>query len=125
MGFLSLLFGARPKPAIKVEEGLSYRVVNPFRVDVLIEPKWLEFSGESEDQGKPSRESLSFIKKLNAATECKTESEAFAVTVVLENMKHFCEHCDNEVSTCETKCYECKKPLWKGKKKVEMVIVHV
>lgn len=125
MGLFSNLFRARPKPAIEAEAGLSYRVVDPFRVEVLIAPKWMDFDGQAEDLGRPSRENLSYIKKLNAVANCKTESEAFAVTVVLDHMQHFCEHCAEEVSTWHKKCEECKKPLWKGKKKIEMIVVHV
>ena len=125
MGFFSSLFGSRPIAAIKAEEGLSYRVVNPFKVDVLIAPKWLEFDGEAEDVGKPSRENLAAIKRMNAVSDCKTESEAYAVAVVLEHMTHFCEHCASEVYPDDMKCDECKKPLWKGKQKLEMVVVHV
>ena len=125
MGFFANLFRARPKPAINVEDGLGYRVINPFKVEVLISPKWLEFDGDSENLGKPSRRTMSAITKLNAFSECHTQSQAAAVAMVLENMEHNCEHCGEEVSAWEKKCEECKKPLWKGSRKLEMVVVHV
>ena len=123
MGFFANLFRARPKPAINVEDGLDYRVLNPFKVEVLISPKWMEDG--CDDMGKPGRRELAFIKKLNAVAECQTQSEAAAVERVLECMEHFCEHCGEEVYECDKKCEECKKPLWKGSKKLEMVVVHV
>jgi len=123
--FFANLFRARPKPAINVEDGLDYRVLSPFKVEVLISPMWLEFDGESEDLGKPKRRTLSGIGKLNATAVCATESEACAVLAVLEDMPHNCEHCGEEVYAWEKKCDECKKPLWKGSKKLEMVVVHV
>jgi hypothetical protein len=125
MGFFSSLFRSRPKPAVQVEKGLSYRIVNPFLVEVLIAPKWVEFDGEAEDLRKPSRDNLSRIKKLNAVADCKTESEAYAVATVLDHIQHFCENCGQEVEAWYSKCDDCKKPLWKGKKKMEMVVVHV
>ena len=123
MGFFANLFRARPKPAINVEDGLDYRVLNPFKVEVLISPRWLEDG--CDDTGKPKRRTVSAIEKLNAAATCFTESEASGVLAVLENMPHNCEHCGEEVSSWEKKCDECKKPLWKGSKKLEMVVVHV
>jgi hypothetical protein len=123
VGFFANLFRARPKPAINVEDGLNYRVINPFKVEVLISPKWTEDG--CDDMGKPGRRALAFIKKLNAVAECRTQSEASAVERVLECMEHFCEHCGEEVYECDNKCDECKKPLWKGKQKMEMVVVHV
>lgn len=126
MGFFANLFRARPKPSINVEQGVDYRVLNPFKVEVLISPAWRQFDDEeAADQGKPRRSSLSVIKKLNAIADCKTASEAYAVAMVLDNMQHNCEHCGEEVSACEKKCDECKNPLWKGSKKLEMVVVHV
>lgn len=125
MGFFANLFRSRPKPAIYAEEGLSYRIISPFKVEVLISPKWLEFDGEAEDMGKPSRENLARIKKLNAVAECRTESQAYAVATVLDHMDHLCEHCGEQVSVDDKKCDECKKPLWKGSRKMEMVITHV
>ena len=122
MGFFSNLFSAKPKPSVSIDDGLSYRVVNPFVVEVLIEPKWCELS---DDQGKPKRGSLAIIKKYNATAECKTESEASAVAEVLDQMQHFCEHCGEEVQTWEKKCEDCGKALWKGSRKMEMVVVHV
>lgn len=123
MGFFADLFRARPKPAINVEDGLCYRVVNNFKVEVLIAPKWLEDG--CDDTGKPQRDELAFIKKLNAVAECRTQSEASAVARVLECMDHFCENCGEQVYEWDKKCDECKKPLWKGSKKMEMVVVHV
>lgn len=123
MGFFSSLFRPRPKPIINVEDGLDYRVVDNFKVEVLIGPKWLEDG--CDDTGKPGRSALAFIKKLNAVAECRTQSEASAVERVLECMEHFCENCGEEVSSWEKKCDECKKPLWKGSRKLEMVVVHV
>jgi hypothetical protein len=125
MGLFSILFGHRPKPPINIDHGLSYRIVNPFKVEVLIEPKWCETCGQSEDMGKPKRASLATITKYNAEAACKTESEAFAVAEVLEQMEHFCEHCGEEVPYWRKKCEECKKVLWQGRKKLEMVVVHV
>ena len=127
MGFFSSLFGPRPKAAIKAEEGLSYRVVNNFKIEVLIAPKWREFDGEPDDTdfGKPDREDLETIKRLNAVSDCKNKTEAYAVATVLFCMEHFCENCGEEVYPDDKKCQECKKPLWKGKKKLEMVVVHV
>jgi hypothetical protein len=123
VGFFANLFRARPKPAINVEDGLDYRVVGNFKVEVLISPKWLEDG--CDDTGKPKRRTVSAIEKLNATAKCVTESEASGVLAVLENMTHFCEHCGEEVSAWEKKCDECKKPLWKGSKKLEMVVVHL
>jgi hypothetical protein len=123
VGFFANLFRARPKPAINVEDGLDYRVLNPFKVEVLISPKWLEDG--CDDTGKPGRSELAFIKKLNAVAECRTQSEASAVERVLECMDHFCENCGEQVYEWDKKCDECKKPLWKGSKKMEMVVVHV
>jgi len=123
VGFFGNLFRARPKPAIEVEAGLSYRVIDPFKVEVLIAPKWLEDG--CDDTGKPGRSELAFIKKLNAVAECRTQSEASAVERVLECMDHFCENCGEQVYEWDKKCDECKKPLWKGSKKMEMVVVHV
>jgi hypothetical protein len=125
VGFFANLFQARPKPAIEVEAGLSYRVINPFTVEVLIAPKWLDYDGNAEDMGKPKRDELTFIKKLNAVAECRTQSEASAVARVLECMDHFCENCGEQVYEWDKKCDECNKPLWKGSKKMEMVVVHV
>jgi len=84
---------------------------------------WLEDG--CDDTGKPKRRTFSAIEKLNATVACSTESQASGVLVVLENMEHNCEHCGEEVFAWEKKCEECKKPLWKGSKKLEMVVVHV
>ena len=102
---------------------MGYRVINPFKVEVLISPKWLEDG--CDDTGKPKRGTVSAIHKLNATAACSTESEASGVLSVLENMQHNCEHCGEDVSAWEKKCEECKKPLWKGSKKLEMVVVHL
>ena len=102
---------------------MDYRVVNNFKIEVLISPKWAEDG--CDDMGKPRRSEMAFIKKLNAVAECQTQSEASAVERVLECMEHFCENCGEEAYPDDKKCEECKKPLWKGKTKLEMVIVHV
>jgi hypothetical protein len=125
MGFFSKLFRAASRPATHVDHGLSYRAVYPFTVEVLIEAKWVEACGQAEDQGKPTRDSLSTIRQYNATAACKTESEAFAVGSVLDAMDHFCEHCGHDATHPDKKCDNCGKKLWNGKRKLEMVIVHV
>ena len=123
MGFFANLFRARPKPIINLEEGLGYRLLDPFKVEVLISPRWLEDG--CDDTGKPKRRTVAAIEKLNATAACSTESQASGVLAVLENMEHFCEHCGEEVFLDQKKCDECKQPLWKGSRKLEMVVVHV
>lgn len=123
MGFFANLFRALQKPPVNVDGGLDYRVINRFKVAVLISPEWSEDG--RDDAGKPKQRTVSAIKKFNATAVCITESEASGVLSVLENMEHFCEHCGEEVYLCDKKCDGCKKPLWKGSKKLEMVVVHV
>lgn len=122
MGFFSSLFG-RPKRTINVDHGLSYRVVNPFMVEVLISPHWQESCGQAQDMRKPQRQTLSDIKKFNAVAMCGTESEAWAVLQVLEQMDHFCERCGDEAYPWKKKCDACGSTLWKGKKPIQMAVV--
>lgn len=125
MGFFSSLFKPAAKPAVEIDHGLGYRVVDPYRVEVLIEPKWGEACDQAADKRKPKATTKANIAKFNATAECKTESEAWAVLNVLEQMDHFCERCGEDVLWDDKKCCECGTKLWKGAKKLEMVVVHV
>lgn len=125
MGFFSSLFKPVTKPPVEIDHGLSYRAVDPFRVEVLIEPKWVEACDQAADKRKPKATTKANIAKFNAAADCKTESEAWAVLNVLEQMDHFCERCGEDVLWDDKKCSECGGKLWKGPKKLEMVVVHV
>lgn len=125
MGFFSSLFKPAEKPPVVIDHGLSYRVVTPFKVEVLIEPKWCEACEQAANMRKPTRGTMSGIRKLNATTVCKTESEAWAVANVLDQMEHFCEKCGEEVQTWDKKCDECGEKLWQGRTPLELVVVHV
>jgi hypothetical protein len=125
MGFFSSLFKPAQKPAVNIDHGLSYRIADPFTVEVLIEQKWRECCEDGDENKKPKRGTLSTIDKYNAAAECRNELEAWAVSEVLEHMEHFCEHCGDEVLDYRKKCDECGKPLWQGRKKLQMVVRHL
>jgi hypothetical protein len=124
MGFFSSLFKPAAKPPVNIDHGLSYRIVDPFKVEVLIEHQWQECCEDGDAKRKPKLGTLSTIGKYNATAECKSELEAWAVSEVLEHMEHFCESCGEEFLYYRKKCDDCGKPLWQGRKKLQMVVVH-
>jgi DNA-directed RNA polymerase subunit RPC12/RpoP len=122
MGIFSMLFGRKPK-TINVEGGLDYRVVNPFKVEVIIGPEFRDAYEDSFSK-KPSREYAGTIRRLNAAAALANDGEAYAVSEVLLAMDHFCEKCGEELTTDDTKCDNCGTKAFKGRRPIEMVLVN-
>ena len=121
MGLLSMLFGRKSK-TINVEGGLDYRVVNPFKVEVVIGPAFRE-AYEPSFGKKPSREYVSTIRRLNAKAAPANDGEAYAVSEVLLAMDHFCEKCGEQLTTDDTKCDSCGTKAFKGRRAIEVVLV--
>jgi len=122
MGILSMLFGRKPK-TINVENGLDYRVVNPFQVEVVIGQSFRD-SYEQSFRTKPSRDYVATIRRLNAKASPANDGEAYAVSEVLLAMDHFCEKCGEELTTDDTKCDNCGTKAFKGRRPIEMVVVN-
>jgi len=123
MGLFSTLFGRKPK-TINLEGGLDYRVISPFKVEVLIGEEFREGYADSF-KTKPSREYLSTIRRLNAKAGPANDGEAYAVAEVLLTMDHFCEKCNEHLTTDDTKCDSCGTKAFKGRQPIEMVVVNV
>lgn len=121
MGLLSMLFGRKPK-TVNVEGGLDYRVVNPFKVEVIIGQEFRD-AYEGAFRAKPTREYVSTIRRLNAKAVVTNDGEAYAISEVLLDMIHYCEKCGEEVTTDDTKCQECGTKAFKGRRPIEMVVV--
>jgi DNA-directed RNA polymerase subunit RPC12/RpoP len=122
MGILGMLFGRKPK-AVNVEGGLDYRVLNPFKVEVIIGPEFRDAYEESFGK-KPSREYVATIRRLNAAAAPANDGEAYAISEVLLAMEHFCEKCSEELMTDDTKCDNCGTKAFKGRRPIEMIVVN-
>jgi DNA-directed RNA polymerase subunit RPC12/RpoP len=122
MGMLSFLFGKSAK-AVKVEAGLDYKVLNPFKVEVVIGPAFHDAYPDSF-KAKPSREYMATIRRLNAKASPANDGEAYAVSEVLLAMEHFCEKCGEELTTDDTKCDNCGAKAFKGRRAIEMVVVN-
>jgi uncharacterized protein with PIN domain len=124
MGIFSFLLKRPPAKAINVDVGLDYRVIDPFRIEVIIGQKWRDADDESLKR-KPGREYLSALRRLNIKATVFNDCEALAAHEVAHNMDHFCEACGEEVLPEDSRCESCRAKLWKGSQPIEFAIVHV
>jgi hypothetical protein len=123
MGIFSFLFKRSPK-TINLEDGLDYRVVNNFKIEVIIGQEFRD-AYEGSFSLKPTREYVATIRRLNMTATLANDGEAYAVSEVALGMDHFCEACGDLVTTDDKKCDSCGAKLWKWKQPIEVVVVHV
>lgn len=96
----------------EVDEGLYYRYLSPFVVEVLCTPTWFAYRGEEEVAQPPQARTMKELAEINAKASCNSEAEAIGVTTVASNMDLFCEHCREQVMVEDRRCPECRKKLW-------------
>ena len=96
----------------EVDEGLYYRYLSPFVVEVLCTPTWFAYRGEEEVAQPPQARTMKELAEINAKASCNSEAEAIGVTTVVSNMDLFCEHCREQVMVEDRKCPYCRKKLW-------------
>lgn len=119
MGLLSFLFRREPKVE-QLEDGLSYRMLNPRKAEITIAPDFVE-SYCVEKRIDP--DDVRRIKRLNIVCTLANNIESYAVMEVLNDIALYCHACGGEVFEHERKCDDCGAKLWKGPPPLEIVIV--
>ena len=110
MGLVSWLLGRRKPRATKVDDGLSYVVHGPNRIEVVATPEFYEGLG---DEGPVSRESRADMQRVRASvTGVVNQGDATAVCTVIWNMDAFCPRCEEEVGYEDRRCPYCGQKLW-------------
>lgn len=110
MGLMAWLLGRRKPKAIEVEDGLSYVVHGPNRIEIFATSAF--YDGYA-DEGPVSREMRADMTRVRAnVTGVVNEGDATAVCTVIWNMDASCPRCEEDVGHEDRRCPYCSQKLW-------------